>query len=107
VVPLEEMSVLVQEESPGRVHVEPVKPLEQMQRQEPETRMLVPPWAQGAAEVQEERLEAAVGELLLGRTMRVTGMMTAAAMRRMRMMVRRTKAQMGMPQHLRERCFSS
>lgn len=99
--------MLVHEESLGRVHVEPVKPLEQMQRQEPETRALVPPWAQGAMEVQEERLVAAVGGFFFGRTMRVTGMMTAAAMRRMRMMVRRAKAQMGIPQQLRERCFSS
>ena len=98
--------MLVQEVSAGRVQVEPVKPLEQTHRQEPEMKTLIPSWEQGAVELQEMLAEAS-DTFLFGRTIKVTGMTTAAAMRRMRMIVRRAKAQMGIPQHLRERSFSS
>ena len=98
--------MLVQDWSAGMVHVEPVNPFEQIQRHESEIRTLAPPWEQGAVDVQAARLAGALEEPCLGRTIKVTGMMTAAAMRRMRMIVRRAKAQMGIPQHLRDPCLS-
>lgn len=100
------MSVLVQAVSARVVHLEPVKPFAQTQRHALLTRTFIPPFEQGLELLQAE-MSAEVSLLLfLGRTMRVTGMTTAAAMRRTRMMQSSTKAQIGMPQHFRERCLS-
>ena len=105
--PISAMSVFVQAMSAGLVHFEPVNPLAQTQRQALLTKTLVPPFLHGFELLQAE-MSAEVPPLLffLGKTIRVIGMTTAAAMRRRSMMQRRTKAQIGIPQHFRERCLS-
>ena len=83
----------------------PVKPLAQTQRQELPATMLVPPLAQRKLFWHSERSAAAAAAAALafwrGRTIRVTGMTTAAAIARTRSTRRNVKTQRGMPQHRR------
>lgn len=88
------------------MQVEPVNPFTQTQRQELETRTLIPSLEHGFELLHKERLAFAL-PFFFGSTISVTGITTAAAIRRIRMIVSSAKAQMGMPQHFRERCFSS
>ena len=103
--PVSVTSVLVQAMSAGAVHFEPVKPFAQTQEQSLLTNTAVPPLEHGF-ELLHAEMSAEVASFFFGRTMRVTGMTTAAAMRRTRIMQRSIKAQIGMPQHFRERCLS-
>lgn len=102
--PVSVASVLVQAMSAGAVHFEPVKPLAQTQRQLLLTNTVVPPLEHGF-ELLHAEMSAELPSFFFGRTMRVTGITTAAAMRRIRIMQSRIKAQVGMPQHFRERCL--
>lgn len=94
------ISVVVQPSSVGVLQMDPVKPLAQMQRHCLLITTLVPPCPQALLDWQSERL----GPLFLccfGRTIRVIGIMTAAAISRSTIMRRRMNAHIGKPQHRR------
>ena len=82
--------------SAGMVQVAPVKPLEHTQRHAFALMTLVPPFVQGVLFWQEARVGAEL-ECRRGRTIRVTGMITAAAMRKTTMMQSKRKIHRRIP----------
>ena len=96
-------SAVLQSDVGGCVHVEPVKPLTQIQPQWLPTTRIEPPFAHGCVDRQ-LAMETAPCVVLLserGMTMRMMGMTTAAAAKRRRTSKSKTNAQIGKPQHLR------